>query len=787
MLPLSSSNQTFCTQEIPQEDKNIRSFCHSVKDKEDLPSSTITSQNTSENDAHRNAQLTTLDTPSGKMEILTIDTQYSLIRRTQIHSETLTQKPRLLSTESPSILSVESKSSDQSQVPNIHITSNEFQDGNSYRDDITLKSDIVVESEVLSDFSVNGNKSTHQELPEKNPNDILSSTSSLDIDNGIKMEFSSSDVFGPETSNEAIISHDEHVIDTQTKVTASTPSHSKELSDKESMNDITKDIPVSIENESIEPDPVTSVRSSNEKDLLCSDVTTLYILFQKFCKKRNWNIKTMSMQEINIIINLVYISVENANLVEIMELMKEIDCVRPGTSKNAVILRTLALITNNIWIKSQDKTSVEEDSQSQNGQKEDSKIGFQKDSISNVKSTNQKNDTESSGSVDYDEQVEEDLENNEESSLFDLPDIDYPETLRADEELHNNNFDIEKQSKNEGIYEMPLKLVEKNSSSSRFRKNKKSRYKLQKVRRTRLHKSQNQLSVSVIDEENVSRISYSLTSNKFKEIYEVKKESIKQEPFWEECTDIDVDSPKLYDRLKLLPRKSSAIAKMASSSISKKKDSYIFKKFKQKFKLKSFLILVENGGVYSTVESISRKTDNFLDYLECGAVNIKERNGSFSCVLTEEQKRESLKNLRLLTVKEELEQFKQSSSKLSRKLQIDMCDSIFSSKNDQRAKSTRKKSKKSSIKRHTFHKVKSEPFVEFEWFCLDCENCVESDCQHYDHPRCLVNGDLNRHFDDTGHSWAQPIHNFVKTENICKIEDLRHDPKYQPLIDKSLK
>ena len=139
LLPLSSSNQTFCTQEIPQEDKNIRSFCHSVKDKEDLPSSTITSENTSENDAHRNAQLTTLDTPSGKMEILTIDTQYSLIRRTQIHSETFPQEPRTFSIEAPSILSVESKSSDQSQEPNKLITTDEFQDAANPRDDIILK------------------------------------------------------------------------------------------------------------------------------------------------------------------------------------------------------------------------------------------------------------------------------------------------------------------------------------------------------------------------------------------------------------------------------------------------------------------------------------------------------------------------------------------------------------------------------------------------------------------------------------------------------------------------
>ena len=470
-------------------------------------------------------------------------------------------------------------------------------------------------------------------------------------------------------------------------------------------------------------------------------------------------------------------------------MMKEIDYERPGASKNAVILRTLTLITNNIWIKSQDKSSVEEDSEPQNDQKDDSRIGYHKNSSSSiVKSTNQKNDdTESRSSVDCDEQVEEAVENYEETEIYDLPDIDDFQTLRSEEESCNRNIDIEKQSKNEGIYEITLKSIAKSSSCDKISKNKKDRYKLHKVRRTRLHKSKKCLSLSVIDERDVSRVLRLPNVSQSEKFNEVKKESIKLEPLFDESIENDLDTPKLYDRLKLLPRKSSKISKIASSAMSKNKRNCNITRLKHNFKLKSVLILVENGGVYSSLDSVSKKTDNFLDYLESGSVNVKEENGSLYCVLTEEQKRESLKRLRFLTMQEELGQFKHSSSRLNRKLQIDMCNSILPPKDDAEDEYKPKKSKMNHRCGKILKKVKSEPFEEFEWFCLDCEGCTQSDCLHYDHPRCLVNGDLNEHFDNTGHSWAQPISNFVKTENICLIQDLKYDPNHRDLIDNLLK
>mgnify|MGYP007048741633 CR=1 FL=1 len=64
--------------------------------------------------------------------------------------------------------------------------------------------------------------------------------------------------------------------------------------------------------------------------------------------------------------------------------------------------------------------------------------------------------------------------------------------------------------------------------------------------------------------------------------------------------------------------------------------------------------------------------------------------------------------------------------------------------------------------------------IKDEWFCLDCEGCSQLDCQHTEHPRYLINGNLNAHFDITGHSWAQPVNNFVRTGGICNIRDIEH-------------
>ena len=129
----------------------------------------------------------------------------------------------------------------------------------------------------------------------------------------------------------------------------------------------------------------------------------------------------------------------------------------------------------------------------------------------------------------------------------------------------------------------------------------------------------------------------------------------------------------MYDRLKLLPRKCATASRRLSSNISKRKRFQDAGKYS--VKLKEFSIIVERGGVYSTHNSASKKTDNFLDYIEFGAVNLKNTNGKLYCVLTEGQKRQSLKKLRLLTMQQELGQLKNSrllnsfNSRLNRQLE----------------------------------------------------------------------------------------------------------------------
>ena len=127
------------------------------------------------------------------------------------------------------------------------------------------------------------------------------------------------------------------------------------------------------------------------------------------------------------------------------------------------------------------------------------------------------------------------------------------------------------------------------------------------------------------------------------------------------------------------------------------------------------------------------------------------------------------------------------SSRLDRQLKIDMCNSMLKRRDNEMSRRRSRNSRKSFRVKPKPLKVESEPSIEFEWFCLDCEECAQPDCQHYHHPRCLINGDLHEHFDITGHSWAQPICNFVKTKNICCLEDLKHDPNYQDILRDQLK
>ena len=151
-------------------------------------------------------------------------------------------------------------------------------------------------------------------------------------------------------------------------------------------------------------------------------------------------------------------------------------------------MRTLAIITNNIWIKSQSTPSSEEDSSNSKDQNHD--LQSCTESSSKIPNTKEKDPAESMGSVSHSEYVSEDPEDSDWSMLYDLPDIDDPQTLReAEEELLNKNGgDDEPQSANEGIVEKKLKILNDSSVSKKVKNKRKCRYILDRVRKTKIYK-----------------------------------------------------------------------------------------------------------------------------------------------------------------------------------------------------------------------------------------------------------------------------------------------------------
>ena len=60
-----------------------------------------------------------------------------------------------------------------------------------------------------------------------------------------------------------------------------------------------------------------------------------------------------------------------------------------------------------------------------------------------------------------------------------------------------------------------------------------------------------------------------------------------------------------------------------------------------------------------------------------------------------------------------------------------------------------------------------------EFFCLDCEGCDSSSCQHLLHPRKIIGRDLALHYRQTQHTRFQPVNNFVMTKigHVVRTED----------------
>merc|ERR1739847_230053 len=67
--------------------------------------------------------------------------------------------------------------------------------------------------------------------------------------------------------------------------------------------------------------------------------------------------------------------------------------------------------------------------------------------------------------------------------------------------------------------------------------------------------------------------------------------------------------------------------------------------------LKCFSVNLEKGGVYSIVNGKSKKTDNFLQYINAGIVKMKSRNRINICGDSEDEKRTSVSKNPTLFIK----------------------------------------------------------------------------------------------------------------------------------------
>ena len=152
-----------------------------------MPNNSLSEKQEDEN-KHRNsqdAQLTTLNTPSGTMEILTIDAQ----KRSEIQSQT-SMNNQLMSAIDFLPSSNKSKHSKQSQNINIPVAANEIGTASLPSDDLDLKSDICVEGEslALSRTNIVGDNIVTSEKDDGNTIKLTSSTTVNEKDEQHKFE-----------------------------------------------------------------------------------------------------------------------------------------------------------------------------------------------------------------------------------------------------------------------------------------------------------------------------------------------------------------------------------------------------------------------------------------------------------------------------------------------------------------------------------------------------------------------------------------------------------------------
>ena len=207
-----------------------------------------------------------------------------------------------------------------------------------------------------------------------------------------------------------------------------------------------------------------------------------------------------------------------------------------------------------------------------------------------------------------------------------------------------------------------------------------------------------------------------------------------------ENTQIYIDAP-MYDRIKLDARSSSKKAKQKLTNLGKNPKTM---PFYNTVHLKPLSIKIEKGAIYQCVDNQGCKAKSFLHSITDGVVNLKRKHVQTPGHINQDIKQPP----------------------------------------------TSKRPKLSKLQNEMIHDSPREfkiANLNFHWFCLDCEGCTQTQCDHYNHSRRLIRGDLNIHFDITGHSGAQPVNNFVKTEGICSIKDLAYDPGYSDIVGNFVK
>ena len=510
--------------------------------------------------------------------------------------------------------------------------------------------------------------------------------------------------------------------------------------------------------------------NSNEfENDTCNDTGSkaLVELFQNVCIEKDWNVQTMSIHEMNIAINLVYArSCDSISEPEIRKLMEWIDMIRPGTSSNDIIARSLNIIITRMQSNSLNKRN-ETDSKSDLKEDYVTSQGGEDSNDSTDKSLDNNNKDEYSrgrflggcgstinesstpgaeiSEVDFspwNEGIDDTVENLSCSGHRTYLSSYSTETERSHE---TNNTETLSQSLGSEDSSSPTELntnrslvreevvLSKNATAASLEdlsntnqgrlkdtdfdpiinlaRNAKNTYERENV------SEQNGIEIEEFDDGSVPMITNIFSSaREFQNESNLGEEPVENEDNWKsglgktEETEDELlpnfcGNGIMYDRLKLQPRITSVKARKKLLANPQSRLDYLLQ---GDISLKRASIKIKKGAIYPVMNSETQPLREFTNIIENGVVHLK----NISDPPNGKQKRKAIN--------------------IEKKCNV----------------------------------------IKDEWFCLDCECCSQLDCQHTEHPRYLINGNLNAHFDITGHSWAQPVNNFVRTSGICNIRDI---------------